>query len=54
MGRRLRMEARQEAERLGTDPAYAAEMQAIRAHIEAVHGDVHLATTEVASSYLSR
>jgi len=36
LGERLRAEARQEAERLRTDPAYAAEMQAVREDMEAV------------------
>jgi antitoxin component of MazEF toxin-antitoxin module len=36
LGKRLRAEARQEAERLRNDPAYAAEMQAVRQDMQAV------------------
>lgn len=36
LGERLRAEARQEAERLRSDSAYAAEMQAVREDMEAV------------------
>jgi hypothetical protein len=36
LGERLRAEAGQEAERLRTDPAYAAEMRAIREDMESV------------------
>ena len=36
LGERLRTEARQEAERLRDDPAYAAEMLAVREDMEAV------------------
>jgi len=36
LGERLRAEARQEAGRLRSDPAYAAEMQAVREDMEAV------------------
>jgi hypothetical protein len=36
LGERLRAEARQEAERLRSDPAYTAEMQAVREDMESV------------------
>jgi antitoxin component of MazEF toxin-antitoxin module len=36
LGERLRAEAQQEAVRLRSDPAYAAEMQAVRQDMEAV------------------
>lgn len=36
LGERLQAEARQEAERLRSDPAYAAEMQAVREDMESV------------------
>lgn len=36
LGERLRAEARREAERLRSDPAYAAEMQAVHQDMEAI------------------
>jgi hypothetical protein len=36
VGERLRAEARHENERLRDDPAYAAEMQAVREYMEGV------------------
>jgi antitoxin component of MazEF toxin-antitoxin module len=36
LGERLQAEARQEAERLRSDPAYASEMQAVREDMESV------------------